>query len=873
MSGSENIFFRFIDVASQLNVYNVSLCNGLSRVSYARLFLPYIISNCKKIVYLDCDIEIKRDIADLYRTDFGVTGNFLVAAVEDSYLKAIRHMKTQRVKSCYIADRLSMSTEEKYFNSGVLVMNLEAWRRTYGLEEVLSHACSDDFLWGDQDVLNLLCRKRVFYLHPAWNFMRSMDTSVQLMIEQEQDYREASSSPFLVHFAGMQALKYQMNKKKQFRFPHSKASLYDILDRGYMRFPAVSSLKGMRKKILVRLVRMSFFPYALEFSKREERMYDILHDFLLQKIELASQIHRCKERICSLEKYVSKFACILLCMLLSVPAGSQEALKSKEEEYYSFLALSSAVSSPCLNYRTLSDSFWQLKEPGIWNGQKLERLQEVYSSGSGGGTLFTRGIRHGVSLRFYGPEWFSSYNSSAPYGQNDSLLWQGKGYNSSLTAGIRLEAFGLEITAKPVVSFCQNQPFDYTSPNRDYLYDQKEVGDLYEGKASLYGYYGRSYVDAPQRFGEDSFFSFSPGDSEIRYTWYNFTFGFGTQSPWLGPAKLNPLLHSNNAPPYPKCDIGLRKTHLYLPWTGNYGLYLGDVEFRSWWGRLDESDYFDNDDENDKTLLSGVSFAFSPSFLPGLTVGVNRTLQSPWKDFGSYALFEVFDFFNLTDGGFDGCNGHFSVSFDYVLPLAGLELYLEWGRDDFSPDVNFLMRYPFHSQAWTIGGRKSFHLPAGLEGELLIELSCLESSRDYEGLWGTSFYVHSGITQGYTNSGQWLGAGIGTGGNSQYAGVKVYFPRGSAGLFLQRRNPDLDYTWFTDLGLGRARYTANNVLWEKSIRATFGGGVTGSFFLTRAFRLDGRFDVVNEWNPLNDIESSPHTRLNLHAELTGKYSF
>jgi hypothetical protein len=86
---------------------------------------------------------------------------------------------------------------------------------------------------------------------------------------------------------------------------------------------------------------------------------------------------------------------------------------------------------------------------------------------------------------------------------------------------------------------------------------------------SSYGYFwGYAHnvgIDAPQRFGDRPFFVYDWGDSEIRYTWKTLTIGFGTQAVWLGPAYLNPILHSNNAPSYPKFHIGLRRQQLTIP--------------------------------------------------------------------------------------------------------------------------------------------------------------------------------------------------------------------------------------------------------------------------------------------------------------------
>ena len=167
--------------------------------------------------------------------------------------------------------------------------------------------------------------------------------------------------------------------------------------------------------------------------------------------------------------------------------------------------------------------------------------------------LFTRGIKQGITARIYGPEWFNSYNTAAPYGQNDGGLWQGCGYNTAFTIGIRFECYGFELTFMPQMSWTQNREFDFIQ--------SAYSGEIYKNKADIFGYYGVQSIDAPQRFGYKSFWNFEWGNTEVRWSWNSFTLGFGTQAIWLGPATLNPIIHSNNASTYPKFDIGFRKKH------------------------------------------------------------------------------------------------------------------------------------------------------------------------------------------------------------------------------------------------------------------------------------------------------------------------
>jgi hypothetical protein len=533
---------------------------------------------------------------------------------------------------------------------------------------------------------------------------------------------------------------------------------------------------------------------------------------------------------------------------------SQEALKSSEEEYYDFLALQGLAERPTLNYRTLSDSAWDIDRNAAhpWQGQNMGTSRYFFDNK--------------LKVKIYGPELFNSVNTAAPYGQNDGALWQGKGYNGSLTGGFRLEAFGIEATFKPQISFSQNLGFDYIKPNYS--------GQKYDGKAGDYGYYGLPSIDAPQRFGDEPLFTWDWGDSEIRYTWKTLTLGFGTQSVWLGPAQLNPIIHSNNAASYPKLDIGLRRQAMIIPWLN---WYIGDIETRAWWGYLSESDYFDNDSSNDHNLITGFSIAYGVPFLPGLTIGFNRTMLSKWEAMNYQAIFTLLWPFMDTSAGFDKNDQRASIVFDYSLPIVGLDIYLEWARNDFDWFLDVTVRYPFHTQGYTFGIKKSLPITNLISGEILLEITNLEASNDYiMRNAGTTFYGHHVIQQGYTNQGQWLGTGIGTGGNSQYLGVKLYFPRGYGQLFIQRRNPDLDYTWFIDSNYYRSTY--NNVeLANWNIRAFLDIGISGLVYINRNMTVASSLVFRDEHNPLNRAVSmtdgkSIH-RYNIHLSLTCKYIF
>jgi hypothetical protein len=511
-----------------------------------------------------------------------------------------------------------------------------------------------------------------------------------------------------------------------------------------------------------------------------------------------------------------RLATLSFLVLFFCPLNAQVGVNSLSDEYFDLLSLKGLVDRPYLSYRTRSELRWD------WASIKARPEDLTIPTERGnldGGSLFLPEFRL-----------FSGYNLNRPQGNNDGLLWQGRGYNGTAEAGFSLGSDFLSIDLHPVISYSENKSFE-TMPG-----------------TNPFAYFWGAAVDAPQRFGESSYSNWDWGDSAVRVTLppfslaevdinVPFTIGFGTESLWLGPARLNPILHSNNAKGYPRLDAGIGKTETPF----------GSIEGRVFTGVLTESAYFDQNTSNDSRSLSGITASYDPVFIPGLTVAVHRTMLSfysplqMWNDFRTVAWpFIRWSF------GHDESDQRFSISFDYVIRPAGFELYLEWARNDFSPNLDYLWRYPFHSYGWTMGLRKVFGEASDAWWSLLeIEATELESSRDYELLWKYSFYGHGIVTQGYTQEGQWLGAGIGTGSNAQTLSWSIFGAPGRIKLSLARVQKDNDYVWFLHFGDTAARRTD-----EFRFNVNLIASASVAFALSPGFLLTLEASGSREGNPL-----------------------
>ena len=524
---------------------------------------------------------------------------------------------------------------------------------------------------------------------------------------------------------------------------------------------------------------------------------------------------------------------------------SQEVLKSFQENYYEFLILDGLSSRNYITYRSLSNAIYETEESSeelIWNKENLSGLYKMDFNFSKS-NWFLNGINQNLMVKLHGPDWYNSYNSKAPFGQNDGALWQGRGYNSSFSTGATIKAFGLEITVKPQMNYSQNLDFD--------------IMELELSKTTGYSEYSHWYLsaDSVQRYGDSAFSQFDFGDTDIRYNFYNFTIGFGTQAVWIGPAILNPMLLSNNAASFPKLDIGLNRTRLYIPFTN---IYAGDIEFHTFTGQLQESDYYDSDSSNDLRQFTLFSLSYAPSFMEGFSLGITKTCMNYWGD--SKWIYYLNPFYSdntlktSTSSDVQGEDQKVSFTFDWIFEKVGLETYAELAIDDFLPGgFSFYeyARYPFHTMAYTVGLRKSFNFKKypKVKGLLEFEWNSSEGSRDYYN-WPAAynFGTHYQVKQGHTNKGQWLGSGLGYGGNSQYLSYTLYSPHGYDKFFIGRNNPDNGYVNYQILWGTSSTDRAKR--WFTAYKANFYTGVETLWFLPSNLTVKGAFVYNLIINPL-----------------------
>ena len=142
-----------------------------SAATYYRLLAARLLPELEYGIYLDGDIAVFGDIADMLDCCMADSGTFF----SDCYLAAAKDIGLRYGTDGFFARHrasIGFSNEDitGYFNAGVLVMNLKKIRED-GLEERFVSLLANNYTFVDQDILNMVCKGKVRYLPARFNIV------------------------------------------------------------------------------------------------------------------------------------------------------------------------------------------------------------------------------------------------------------------------------------------------------------------------------------------------------------------------------------------------------------------------------------------------------------------------------------------------------------------------------------------------------------------------------------------------------------------------------------------------------------------------------------------------------------------------------
>lgn len=169
ISGHPHISVHFVTLPEKLfqSLQNRD-CGRFSSLSYVRLLAASLFPQYDRLLYLDVDILLNGDVAELYDTDLQGKP---VAAVRDC--AALQSISTGKLAShLEYLNGMGITFPLLYCNAGVMVMDLRQMRQK-GMENTLLRILRsrpDSFPYADQDILNIAFHGNMMPLPVEWNY-------------------------------------------------------------------------------------------------------------------------------------------------------------------------------------------------------------------------------------------------------------------------------------------------------------------------------------------------------------------------------------------------------------------------------------------------------------------------------------------------------------------------------------------------------------------------------------------------------------------------------------------------------------------------------------------------------------------------------
>ncbi|SFT61245.1 Lipopolysaccharide biosynthesis protein, LPS:glycosyltransferase [Selenomonas sp. GACV-9] len=173
---------RFEELETNNEWMKAYLRPGVSQAIWYRLVMGEALAKVDRVIYLDADTIVNLDIAELWTEETGKNG---LAAVPDKVIQEGHY-------SCMV--KKGLYPEERYFNSGVLLIDMEKFRQEEQLLErgaafLRKHELVD---YPDQDILNYFFGKDCRLLLERYN----------TLVSWELTHKQENVGACIYHYAG-----------------------------------------------------------------------------------------------------------------------------------------------------------------------------------------------------------------------------------------------------------------------------------------------------------------------------------------------------------------------------------------------------------------------------------------------------------------------------------------------------------------------------------------------------------------------------------------------------------------------------------------------------------------------------------------------
>lgn len=367
--------------------------NSWTLETYARLFLPRLLANEERVIYLDVDTLVVDTLLPLWEMDLGA-----------AFLGAVPEELIKEQKADYLAS-IGLSPTSPYVNAGVLLMDLAGLRQAGMAEKMVLFAKekSGELLFLDQDVINVVLEGRILLLEKRYNYHNDFLLT--------RDYSKENQT--VIHYGGSRLTKPWTNRVLLFDYIKPAAHLYrqyreEALECMRQMYPSVTVVIPLEESQAVKrhlrecvdsvlLQSHPFVEIALlvpeKMSKETLRVLDEVQE--LPRVRLVKRKERSSLFGDVLKQMDSDYFFFLHpvdvlekdCLLATTSQMEEHAAGVAMVDYYSFREMDgtmlfhpevSSSSFLCSEQPGgLADEWWQDLAGKCYGQAELERLEQV----------------------------------------------------------------------------------------------------------------------------------------------------------------------------------------------------------------------------------------------------------------------------------------------------------------------------------------------------------------------------------------------------------------------------------------------------------------------------------------------------------------
>lgn len=259
-----DIFFPKLDDNLLERFDKIAIPAHVSKVCYLKIFIPDILPEANKAIFIDCDTICRDDISELYNINLG-----------ENYFGMVEGVGNE-----IVTKDLWGEAARDYFNSGVILINIQKLREDDYLMQIENRISKNikKYQIADQDIINDSFRGNILRISARWNFFHEYHfLRPQYRPSDENDYKSALENPSIVHYVGKVKPWHQESRhpyKKEYIKYYKMNPFYSIKDE-LKQLKKIFYSKSIKDNVTTRKYLLGLYRTKISDEFKEKRLFGI----------------------------------------------------------------------------------------------------------------------------------------------------------------------------------------------------------------------------------------------------------------------------------------------------------------------------------------------------------------------------------------------------------------------------------------------------------------------------------------------------------------------------------------------------------------------------------------------------------------------